>query len=81
MAANRYEVIPGAALPLHLTVTDVDGAVVDLSGATVEATLTAGGGFSEAIAPSPVDSTTGWSSSERPRPSPSPGSRRACARG
>jgi hypothetical protein len=58
MAANRYDVIPGAALPLHLTVTDLDGAAVDLDGATVEATIAGGSGYSEAIAPSQVDTQT-----------------------
>ncbi len=57
MAATRYDVIPGASLPLHLTVTDLGGVAVDLTGATVEATIVAGT-YSEAIAPSQVDAET-----------------------
>ena len=55
--ATRYDVIPGASLPLHLTVTDAAGAAVDLTGATVEATIVAGT-YSAVIAPSAVNATT-----------------------
>lgn len=56
--ATRYDVVPGASLPLHLTVTDLDGVAVTLTDATVEATLTGGGGYSAALAPTEVDATT-----------------------
>lgn len=60
MATIRLpDVIPGASLPLHLTVTDLlTGAAVNLDGATIEVTLTAGGGYSAAIAPTQVDAET-----------------------
>lgn len=53
----RYNVIPGEAVPLHLTVTDLAGDPVDLTGATVEATVTAGT-YSAAVDTSAVDATT-----------------------
>lgn len=49
MTAYRYEVIPGASLNLAVTVADAEGDAVDLDGATVEATVSAGS-FSEALA-------------------------------
>lgn len=46
----RYEVIPGASLNLAVTVVDANGAAVDLTGATVEASVVSGT-YSEAIVP------------------------------
>lgn len=56
----RLDVIPGAAVPLDLTVTNAaTGLPVDLTGATVEATARAGSDDPTAIVPTQT-STNVW---------------------
>ena len=57
MATYRYDVIPGASLNFLVTVVDALGAAVDLAGATVEGTVTAGTYSAAVDATSTVD---GW---------------------